>query len=315
MSEADLSSELNFDKKKKKKKTLALDLDEDGKAAELSSLEQRAKLDEEANEALFGEGDGTSIDTSQFDEAPLELTKKKKKKKDKVLDLDLGDDGIDELGDEIGDLKLEKKKKKKKNVDFKDEAEEGEEAPTEKVGSDDQRPWLKRDMGAENPYLYEELMNRVYGIIESKNPAGIGGPQKLTMRPPSLARVGTKKICYTNFRETANALKRKEEHLMCFIFAELGTTGNQDANGQLVLKGKFNAKSMEKVLRQYIKDFVRCKTCMSPETTLNKRDRLYFLKCDKCQSERSVQAIKTGFQAVVGKRSRLRTAAAAAAPK
>jgi len=170
-------------------------------------------------------------------------------------------------------------------------------------------------MGAENPYLYEELMNRVYGIIESKNPAGIGGPQKLTMRPPSLARVGTKKICYTNFRETANALKRKEEHLMCFIFAELGTTGNQDANGQLVLKGKFNAKSMEKVLRQYIKDFVRCKTCMSPETTLNKRDRLYFLKCDKCQSERSVQAIKTGFQAVVGKRSRLRTAAAAAAPK
>lgn len=42
MSEADLSSELNFDKKKKKKKTLALDLDEDAKAAELSSLEQRA---------------------------------------------------------------------------------------------------------------------------------------------------------------------------------------------------------------------------------------------------------------------------------
>ena len=42
MSEADLSSELNFDKKKKKKKTLALDLDEDSKAAELSSLEQRA---------------------------------------------------------------------------------------------------------------------------------------------------------------------------------------------------------------------------------------------------------------------------------
>lgn len=178
------------------------------------------ELDEEANEALFGEGDGTNIDTSQFDEAPLELTKKKKKKKDKVLDLDLGEDGIDELGDEIGDLKLEKKKKKKKNVDFKDETEvkystdknycsykfisqEGEEAPAEKTGSDDQRPWLKRDMGAENPYLYEELMNRVYGIIESKNPAGIGGPQKLTMRPPSLARVGTKKICYTNFRETA----------------------------------------------------------------------------------------------------------------
>ena len=87
---------------------------------------------------------------------------------------------------------------------------------------------------------------------------------------------------------------------MCFIFAELGTTGNQDAGGQLILKGKvfiqylkfwnifekfkFNAKMMEKVLRTYIKDFVRCKTCNSPETTLNKRDRLYFLFCNKCQS-------------------------------
>mgnify|MGYP003729526915 CR=1 FL=1 len=27
---------------------------------------------------------------------------------------------------------------------------------------------------------------------------------------------------------------------MLFIFAELGTTGNQDAGGQLILKGKVN---------------------------------------------------------------------------
>ena len=88
---------------------------------------------------------------------------------------------------------------------------------------------------------------------------------------------------------------------MCFIFAELGTTGNQDGGGQLILKGKvsfvsllfklkkttnfkFNAKMMEKVLRTYIKDFVRCKTCNSPDTTLNKRDRLYFLFCNMCHS-------------------------------
>ena len=32
---------------------------------------------------------------------------------------------------------------------------------------------------------------------------------------------------------------------MCFIFAELGTTGNQDAGGQLILKGK--------VIIQYLK--------------------------------------------------------------
>ena len=30
---------------------------------------------------------------------------------------------------------------------------------------------------------------------------------------------------------------------MCFIFAELGTTGNQDANGHLILKGKVIANA------------------------------------------------------------------------
>jgi len=306
MAEADPNTELNFEKKKKKKKTLKLDDDE------MASLETRKKMDDEANDALFGTGDGS--------EEPLALDlkpKKKKKNKDKLV-FD-GDALDDELADDMAELDLgTKKKKKKKDVSFMPEVES---EPTEK--SEDEckcknaeRPWLDRDLDKPGQgYKHEELLDRIYAIIDKHNPSGLGAPQKLTMRPPSLARVGTKKICFTNFRETALALKRKEEHLMCFIFAELGTTGNQDAGGQLILKGKFNAKMMEKVLRTYIKDFVRCKTCNSPDTTLNKRDRLYFLFCNKCQSERSVQAIKTGFQAVVGKRSRLRTAAQAAAPK
>merc|ERR1739838_1038255 len=260
MSETPDLSELNFDKKKKKKKTIKLD-------DEMESLELRKKMDDEANDELFGTGpsDEPSLDT------------KPKKKKSKKLNLD---DEAGDLADEMGELDLGGKKKKKNKVDFMDDVESTEVDISEGTETkNEERPWL----------------DRIYRIIETNNPSGLGGPQKLTMRPPSLARVGTKKIC--------------------FIFAELGTTGNQDAGGQLILKGKFNAKMMEKVLRTYIKDFVRCKTCNSPETTLNKRDRLYFLFCNKCQSERSVQAIKTGFQAVVGKRSRLRTAAAAAVPK
>jgi len=320
MSEADLSSELTFDKKKKKKKAPLVLEDVDTKKDTLESLAQREQMDEQANEDLFGDGDGKDVDTTKFDEAPLDLGMKKKKKKKKVIDMDAEmeaeNDDADDLAAGLDDLDLSsKKKKKKKEVNFAPEKPaENENVVEATVDGEDERPWLKRDMDKEG-YLYDELISRIYGIIDKKNPSGIGGTQKLTMRPPALARLGTKKMAYTNFRETCNALKRREEHLMCFIFAELGTTGNQDANGHLILKGKFNSKSMEKVLRQYIKDFVRCKTCNSPDTTLNKRDRLYFLKCAICQSERSVAAIKTGFQAVVGKRSRLRTAALAAAPK
>merc|ERR1711953_1579389 len=86
MSEADLSSELTFDKKKKKKKAPLLLEDVDTKKDTLESLAQREQMDEQANEDLFGDGDGKDVDTTKFDEAPLDLGMKKKKKK--VIDMD-----------------------------------------------------------------------------------------------------------------------------------------------------------------------------------------------------------------------------------
>jgi len=304
-------TEIDFSKKKKKKKTLVPELDDiDG--------DERAKLDAAANEDLFGADDGTKVDTSKFESGDGDLDElnfSKKKKKKKKLDLGEDLDPTSEIIEDLDDLDLEKSKKKKKKplkdigIDETEEADVSEEPAVKS-----ERPWLDRDLDKEG-FLYEELLDRVFKIIHSKNPTGMGGTQKLYMPPPKLARIGTKKTCFTNFDATASALNRKQEHLMLFIFAELGTTGNQDAGGQLILKGKYQSKAMEKVLKQYCKDFVQCKTCKSYDTILDKRDRLFFVQCRICQSERTVQAITKGFVAITNKRSRIRNAAAAAVQK
>ena len=49
-------------------------------------------------------------------------------------------------------------------------------------------------------------------------------------------------------------------------------------------------------MRRYIKEYVTCHTCRSPDTILNKETRLFFLQCMTCHSSCSVQTIKTGFQ-------------------
>lgn len=56
-------------------------------------------------------------------------------------------------------------------------------------------------------------------------------------------------------------------------------------------------------------EYVTCHTCRSPETILQKDTRLYFLQCETCHSRCSVASIKTGFQAVTGKRAQLRAKA------
>ena len=105
-------------------------------------------------------------------------------------------------------------------------------------------------------------------------------------------------------------MHRQPDHLIQYLFAELGTTGSIDGAQRLLIKGRFQQKQIEIVLKRYIAEYVQCKTCRSPDTNLVKENRLFFLQCESCGSSRTVSAIKTGFMAQTGKRSALRNAQA-----
>lgn len=52
-------------------------------------------------------------------------------------------------------------------------------------------------------------------------------------------------------------MHRPSEHVIQFLFAEMGTTGSVDGMGRLVIKGRFQPKQVENVLRRYIGEFLR----------------------------------------------------------
>merc|ERR1712060_808546 len=197
-----------------------------------------------------------------------------------------------------------KKKKKKKKADLDDL--DNEEDKENEGGDSNADPWKDSD----RDYQYDELLQRVFGIMRDKNPEMVAGEKKkFVMRPPQVVRVGTKKTAFVNFTEIAKMLHRQPKHLLAFLSAELGTVGAVDGNNQLIMKGRFQQKHIENVLRRYIKEYVTCHTCRSPDTILNKETRLFFLQCMTCHSSCSVQTIKTGFQATIGSRKRARAKA------
>ena len=51
-------------------------------------------------------------------------------------------------------------------------------------------------------------------------------------------------------------MHRPSEHVIQFLFAEMGTTGSVDGMGRLVIKGRFQPKQVENVLRRYIGRFL-----------------------------------------------------------
>lgn len=152
---------------------------------------------------------------------------------------------------------------------------------------------------SDRDYTYDELLNRAF---ESNPKTANCQKNKFVIRPPQVLLVGTKKTSFVNFTETCKTLHRQPKHLLDFLLAELGTTGSVDGNSQLILKGRFSSKQIENVLRRYIKEYVMCHTCRSPETILHKDTRIIFLQCGFCGSSCSVASIKAGFQAVTSKR-------------
>ncbi|KAK7460909.1 translation initiation factor eIF-2 beta subunit [Stygiomarasmius scandens] len=269
--------------------------------------------------------------------------KKKKKKKD--IPMDLGDDSgtstptaapaaTEDL--DFSDIKKKKKSKKaafdleafekelKKSKDKSAEDEEDEEIehnpnldiddadlehdpfaqPDAPVGVDaGNEAWLKSD----RDYTYQELLTRFYSLLHAANPALLSSSSKrYTIAPPSIHREGNKKTIFANVSDICKRMHRQPEHVIQFLFAEMGTTGSVDGAGRLVIKGRFQQKQVENVLRRYIVEYVTCKTCKSPDTLLTKENRIFFMSCESCGSRRSVNAIKSGFQAQVGKRSKNR---------
>ncbi|CAD5117188.1 DgyrCDS5985 [Dimorphilus gyrociliatus] len=280
-------------KKKKKKKPADLAPTKECDNSE-NRIEQTKKVVETLGEV------GNKLNDFDINE---DFLGKKKKKKKPITDSRLQDqseNNRDESSEKIDDeFSFDKKKKKRKGrpieIDQVDGLQVNQNADT-KISIDYNRE-----------YTYEELLQRVFDIMKEKNPDMIAGEKKrFVMKPPQVMRVGTKKSSFSNFYEICKMLHRVPKHLMAFLLAELGTSGAIDGNNQLIIKGRFQQKQIESVLRRYIKEYVTCHTCKSPDTLLSKDTRLYFLQCESCGSRCSVASIKSGFQAVTGKRAAIR---------
>ncbi|CAK1581058.1 unnamed protein product [Parnassius mnemosyne] len=266
--------------KKKKKKKTGFDIDaalanEQGESASVEAPVEAGDVDVPEDE---------NLDLDNFG-------KKKKKKKKTFFNLEELESALPETKEDkppaeepepqeenlVDDLDLEidfsktKKKRRKKNLDEL-VAEEENRGEDQENADDLHGDWVSTD----RDYTYDELLERVFDIMREKNP----------------------EICKT--------LHRQPKHLLDFLLAELGTSGSVDGNSQLIIKGRFQQKQIENVLRRYIKEYVTCHTCRSPDTILQKDTRLFFLQCETCGSRCSVASIKSGFQAVTGKRAAIR---------
>ncbi|KUJ18169.1 uncharacterized protein LY89DRAFT_668351 [Mollisia scopiformis] len=277
---------------------------------------------------IQGLDDGDKEPTKDDDDDVANMLKGMKKKKTKKPKADEAEaEGGEAAPAEDGGLDLSSMKKKKKSKKPKEgtedefaaklaaldlEGKEGEAEPAEPAekklvdAGDMEKGTGIWQHDSEVKIPYDLLLSRFFTLLAQKNPDhASSGSRSYKIPPPQCLREGNKKTIFANIAEICKRMKRTDEHVTSYLFAELGTSGSVDGSRRLVIKGRFQQKQIENVLRRYIMEYVTCKTCRSPDTELNKgENRLYFITCNSCGSRRSVTAIKTGFSAQVGKRRR-----------
>lgn len=203
--------------------------------------------------------------TAAFDDLALKKKKKSSKKpKDEENEEEVA---VADADAEFDPAALKKKKKKKAKTDEAGdfeaklaEAQAGESAEAKSEAVNEAAVEGDMDEGtgiwahdATSAIPYNLLLTRFFIKLNAHNPDLMtSGIKAHKIPPPQCLREGNKKTIFANIAEICKRMKRSEEHVTQFLFAELGTTGSTDGSRRLVIKGKFLQKQIENVLRRYV---------------------------------------------------------------
>jgi translation initiation factor 2 subunit 2 len=131
---------------------------------------------------------------------------------------------------------------------------------------------------------YESLLKR----LQDK----LGGTAKkatsrLEIPMPQIIWVG-KNTIFRNFMEFPRALRRDPEKILLYLNKELASAG-YIAGERVIFLGRKTPSSFQALLDRYIKEYVQCPVCGSPDTRTEKNKKLGFLICEACGAKSSIK--------------------------
>ncbi len=133
---------------------------------------------------------------------------------------------------------------------------------------------------------YGELLERALEKLADKD---IVKRERFEIPRVSVIREGAR-TTLKNFSQIARTLNRSEEHLYKYIVKSLGTAGFID-NGRLILQGKFTENEIQKEIDDYVRLYVLCRECNSPDTEFIKEERVLMIRCLACGAKHPVRNI------------------------
>ena len=132
---------------------------------------------------------------------------------------------------------------------------------------------------------YESLLKRLQDKLGNESRKAVS---RLEVPTPQIIWVGQRTI-FRNFMEFPKALRREPPKLLLYLNKELASAG-YIAGERVIFLGRKEPSSFGALIDRYVKDYVICPVCGSPDTRTEKNKKLGFLLCEACGARSSIKA-------------------------
>ena len=131
---------------------------------------------------------------------------------------------------------------------------------------------------------YEKLLKRIEG--------GLSDDKKQTTErfelPPVDVMWEGQKTFLRNFADFPKVLRRDPDKVLQYLSKEFAVPAERIGDKAMFI-GKRDPDDFTRLFRIYVKDYLECPTCNSPDTKIVKENRISFLICEACGAKSTLK--------------------------
>ncbi|MGH9909476.1 MAG: translation initiation factor IF-2 subunit beta [Nitrososphaerales archaeon] len=133
---------------------------------------------------------------------------------------------------------------------------------------------------------YENLLKRIQSKTVTQEKKSVS---RLELPRPDIIWVGRKTI-FRNFADFPKVMRRDPEKVLLYLAKEFGSAA-YIAGEKGIFVGKKEPSAFMSLFERYMKEYVMCPVCNSPDTKIERVKRLSFLVCEACGAKSSIKGI------------------------
>ena len=129
---------------------------------------------------------------------------------------------------------------------------------------------------------YESLLKRI-----EKNISNVKLDKRFELPTVEVTWEG-KKTILRNFSDFPKALRRDMNIILQYLSKEFAVTAER-VGDKAIFAGRRDPDDFTRLFKIYLKDYVECPTCNSPDTKIEKANRISFLICEACGAKSTIK--------------------------